>query len=41
MAMSFEREDEADEETLNRILWHSTRGDVPYPEAFAGRKEEE
>jgi Phosphoesterase family len=41
MAMNFEREDEADEETLNRILWHSTRGDVPYPEAFAGRKEEE
>jgi YVTN family beta-propeller protein len=41
MAMSFEREDEADEDTLNRILWHATRGDAPYPEAFAGGKKDE
>jgi YVTN family beta-propeller protein len=33
--------DEADEDTLNRILWHATRGyETPYPERFAGRKEE-
>jgi YVTN family beta-propeller protein len=32
--------DEADEDTLNRILWHSVRGyDTPYPEQFAGEKE--
>jgi YVTN family beta-propeller protein len=31
--------DAADEDTLNRIIWHATRGyDTPYPEAFAGRK---
>src|SRR5439155_16204463 len=30
--------DEADEDTLNRILWHSVRGhDAPYPEEFAGK----
>jgi hypothetical protein len=30
--MDFDKEDEADEDTLNRILWHSVRGyDVPYP----------
>jgi hypothetical protein len=28
--------DRADEDTLNRILWHSVRGDEPYP-ATAGR----
>jgi len=35
----------ADEQTAGRGRgghnWHSTRGDIPYPEAFAGRKEEE
>jgi YVTN family beta-propeller protein len=31
--------DAADEDTLNRILWHSMRGDdAPYPERFAGNK---
>jgi hypothetical protein len=30
--------DAAEEDVLNRILWHATRGyDTPYPEAFAGR----
>ena len=30
--------DQADEDTLNRILWHATRGyDVPYPEEYAGK----
>lgn len=29
--------DRADEDTLNRILWHSVKGvDTPYPVAFAG-----
>jgi len=29
--------DAADEDTLNRILWHATRGyETPYPETFAG-----
>jgi hypothetical protein len=33
--------DAADEDTLNRILWHSVRGyDTPYPEEFAARKDE-
>jgi hypothetical protein len=31
LEMAFDREDEADEDTLNRILWHSVKGDVPYP----------
>jgi hypothetical protein len=32
LAMDFDKEDEADEDTLNRVLWHSVRGyDVPYP----------
>jgi DNA-binding beta-propeller fold protein YncE len=32
MALNFEKGDEADEDTLNRILWHSARGyDTPYP----------
>jgi hypothetical protein len=31
--LNFAKEDEADEETLNRILWHAVRGyDVPYPQ---------
>ena len=33
--------DAADEDTLNRILWHATRGyDTPYPETFAGANKE-
>ncbi|HEY7423716.1 MAG TPA: alkaline phosphatase family protein [Gemmataceae bacterium] len=31
--------DEADEDTLNRILWHAVRGVVtPYPAQFAGKR---
>ncbi len=42
LAMNFEKGDEADEDTLNRILWHSVRGyDAPYPEKFAGKKLED
>jgi hypothetical protein len=37
LEQDFGREDEADEDTLNRIIWHATRGyDTPYPERFAG-----
>jgi YVTN family beta-propeller protein len=33
LALDFDEADEADEDTLNRILWHATRGyDTPYPE---------
>ena len=30
--------DAADEDTFNRILWHSTRGDEPYPAEYVGRR---
>ncbi len=37
LALCFDREDEADEDTLNRILWHSVRGwDTPYPKQLGG-----
>ncbi len=29
--------DRADEDTLNRILWHSVRGEEPYPERYVRR----
>src|SRR6185312_9585549 len=33
LALNLDDGDEADEDTMNRILWHSTRGDgAPYPE---------
>jgi YVTN family beta-propeller protein len=31
LALDFDVEDKADEDTLNRILWFSVRGDRPYP----------
>jgi YVTN family beta-propeller protein len=31
LELDFDVEDRADEDTLNRILWHSVRGDRPYP----------
>ena len=38
MALNFEKGDQADEDILNRILWHAMRGyDTPYPEGFAGK----
>jgi YVTN family beta-propeller protein len=40
LALNFDKGDEADEDTLNRILWHSTRGGAPYPERYAGQKED-
>jgi YVTN family beta-propeller protein len=36
LALSFQNEDEADDDDLNRIVWHAMRGDdTPYPAAFA------
>jgi hypothetical protein len=38
LALNLEEGDKADEDTLNRILWHAMRGyDAPYPEEFAGK----
>jgi YVTN family beta-propeller protein len=38
LALDFSEADLADEDTLNRILWHSVRGtDAPYPEQYVGR----
>ena len=37
LAQDFQGFDRADEDTLNRILWHASRGpDAPYPAALAG-----
>ena len=39
MELNLEEEDQADEDTFNRILWHATRGyDTPYPVEFVGRR---
>ena len=39
LALDLEKEDRADEDTFNRILWHATRGyDTPYPAEFVGRR---
>ena len=41
LEMNLDDGDEADEDTLNRIIWHATRGyDVPYPEKYAGQGED-
>ncbi len=36
LALNFAEGDAADEDTLNRILWHATRGAAPYPERYVG-----
>ena len=37
--LKLDEADEADEDTLNRILWHATRGyDTPYPERFVAER---
>ncbi len=42
LELDWDREDQADEDTLNRILWHATRGDAtPYPGHFAGKGEKD
>ena len=39
--LSLDEADQADEDTLNRILWHAMRGDsVPYPERFAAKDDD-
>jgi hypothetical protein len=39
LALDFSDADRADEDTLNRILWHAQRGSTsPYPERFSARK---
>jgi hypothetical protein len=34
--LDFTHVDAANEDTLNRILWHAMRGNEPYPAAWAG-----
>lgn len=36
LQLNFEQVDAAPEDTLNRIIWHSVKGDEPYPAHFAG-----
>jgi len=36
LKLDFSRPDLADDNTLNRIIWHSVKGDVRYPSEFAG-----
>jgi hypothetical protein len=37
LELDLDEADEADEDLLNRILWHSVRGDgTPYPERPTG-----
>jgi YVTN family beta-propeller protein len=39
LELDLDEADAADEDTLNRILWHSVRGyDTPYPEKFVGSR---
>jgi hypothetical protein len=40
LALDLTEGDRADEDTLNRILWHATRGyQTPYPRQFAGDRD--
>jgi hypothetical protein len=42
LSLNLAQGDKADEDTLNRIIWHATRGyDVPYPEEYAGKKDDD
>jgi YVTN family beta-propeller protein len=41
LALNLKEGDKADEDTLNRILWHATRGDAPYPAHFAGADDDD
>jgi hypothetical protein len=38
LELDLDEADEADEDTLNRILWHAARGDAPYPARFVGTR---
>jgi hypothetical protein len=37
MLPEFDGVDEGNDDLLNRILWFAAKGDVPYPEWFAGK----
>jgi hypothetical protein len=39
LALSFDEADEADDDTLNRIVWHSMRGNQPYPQQWVQENE--
>ncbi|HWB02447.1 MAG TPA: alkaline phosphatase family protein [Verrucomicrobiales bacterium] len=39
LALSFDEADEADDDTLNRIVWHSMRGNRPYPQQWVQENE--
>jgi len=42
LALNLHDGDAADEDTLNRILWHSTRGyETPYPERFVTKEDDD
>jgi hypothetical protein len=41
LELDFEKEDRADEDTFNRILWHAMRGDAPYPKGKTSLKTDE
>ena len=40
IALSFDEADEADDDTLNRIVWHSMRGDQPYPHRWVQKDDD-
>ncbi len=37
----FERVDAGDDELFNRIIWFATKGDLPYPEKFSGKDDDD
>lgn len=42
LALNFDKEDEADDDELNRIIWHAMKGyDMPYPDELADRDDDD
>ena len=41
LALDLDEADEADEDTLNRILWHAVRGSAPYPAEYTPERDED
>ncbi|MDB6075724.1 MAG: Phosphoesterase family protein [Verrucomicrobiaceae bacterium] len=39
--LDFDEEDEADDDTLNRIIWHSVKGSKPYPARWVVRDDDD
>ncbi len=37
----FERVDAGDDELFNKIIWFATKGDLPYPEKFSGKDDDD